>query len=157
MKIKTVTLNIKKKAVEITTGKGGAFSLPFVKLPKIPTTKNPIVTAFVDPELANSAVTLVYVSAEEESVHLDAFLEYNRDPSHMREITLYSMTVEAVEHLKKSGLSKHEVIRRLATSPSQLYRLLDPTNKKKTIDEMVRLLSVIGCRVEWTIVGDEAA
>jgi len=58
--------------------------------------------------------------------------------------------------MKASGLSKHEVVRRLKTSPSQLYRLLDPTNDRKSIDEMLRLLSVLGYTVEWSVVKQAA-
>jgi len=58
--------------------------------------------------------------------------------------------------MKASHLSKHEVVRRLKISPSQLYRLLDPTNYRKSIDEMLRLLTVLGCRVGWSIVKQAA-
>jgi hypothetical protein len=52
----------------------------------------------------------------------------------------------------KSGLSKHELVRRLKTSPSQLYRLLDPANYTKSMDEMCRLLAVLGYRLEVQLV-----
>ncbi len=38
--------------------------------------------------------------------------------------------------------------RRLGTSASQLYRLLDPTNYKKSVDQMLALLLVLGCDVD---------
>lgn len=69
---------------------------------------------------------------------------------------LHQLTVEATKLLRKSHLSKHEVTRRLKTSPSQLYRLLDPTNKAKSIDEMLKLLSVLGYCIEWNIALDVA-
>jgi hypothetical protein len=47
-------------------------------------------------------------------------------------------------------------VRRLKTSPSQLYRLLDPANYKKSMDEMMRLLAVLGYRVEVQLVEDAA-
>ncbi len=58
----------------------------------------------------------------------------------MRNLTLYKLTLKARKLLKESKLPKRELARRLATSPAQIYRLLDPTNYKKTIDQMVRLL-----------------
>jgi hypothetical protein len=58
--------------------------------------------------------------------------------------------------MKASNLSKHEVVRRLRTSPSQLYRLLDSSNYRKSIDEMLRLLTVLGCKIEWSIVKQAA-
>ncbi|MEK6705085.1 MAG: hypothetical protein AABZ06_04805, partial [Bdellovibrionota bacterium] len=93
-------------------------------------------------------VTYVLDSGKEDSVHLDAFLDYNRDPDFMRKITLHNLTVDALKLLKTAGLSKQELIRRLKTSPSQLYRLLDPANYQKSVDEMLRLIAVLGYRVE---------
>jgi hypothetical protein len=127
MKIKSVVVNNRKKALEIETAKG-SLSLPFSKLQLKPTTKDRIKVAYVDSELANNAVTYALESGKEDSVHLDAFLDYNRDPEFMRELTLHNLTVEALRLLKTAGLSKQELIRRLKTSPSQLYRLLDPAN-----------------------------
>ena len=49
------------------------------------------------------------------------------------------------------GLSKREIIRCLGTSPSQFYRLIDPANYQKTIDQMLALLNVLGCEVEFTV------
>jgi hypothetical protein len=61
---------------------------------------------------------------------------------------LHKLTVGALKLVKQSGLSKHELTRRLKTSPSQLYRLLDPTNYRKSMDEMLRLLAALGYRLD---------
>jgi len=155
MKIENVAVNNRKKALEIDTPKG-KFSLPFSRLKLRTSAKDRIKSVYVDSELGNNAVTYVLESGKEDSVHLDAFLDYNRDPDFMREITLHKLTVDAVRLVKKSGLSKHELVRRLKTSPSQLYRLLDPANYKKSMDEMMRLLAVLGYRVEVHLIEDAA-
>ena len=155
MKIRNVSINNRKKALEIETAKG-KFSLPFSKLPTKPSAKDKIQTAYVDSELANNAITYVLTSGKEESVHLDAFLDYNRDPDFLHEITLHKLTVDALKLIKESDLSKHEIIRRLHTSPSQLYRLLDASNYRKSIDEMLRLLAVLGYRVDMKLVKEAA-
>jgi len=89
-------------------------------------------------------------------VHLDAFLDYNKDPDFVRAAALYQLTIAAMGLMRKSSLSKQEVVRRLKTSSSQLSRLLDPTNTSKSLDEMLRLMSVLGYRVEWQIVKEVA-
>lgn len=155
MKIRKVEVNNRKKAIEIETSKG-TFSLPFSKLALKPTVHDKIQSIYVDSELDNRAITYALESGKEDSVHIDAFLDYNRDPDFMREITLHKLTIEAVKLFEKSGLSKHEITRRLKTSPSQLYRLLDPTNYKKSLDEMLRLLTVLGYRVDLKLVKDAA-
>lgn len=155
MKIQKVLVNQRKKTLEITTEKG-SFGLPFSRLPLKPSARAKIKTAYVDSELANRAITYVLISGKEESVHLDAFLDYNRDPDFLRNITLHKLTIDALRLVRKSGLSKHELIRRLKTSPSQLYRLLDPSNYKKSVDEMLRLLAILGYRVDMKLVKEAA-
>ncbi len=76
------------------------------------------------------------VLGREDSVHVDAFMDY----------------AQQVAEKPVFGLSKQEVTRRLRTSPSQLYRLLDSSNYRKSVDKMLRLLSVLGLTVEWNIV-----
>lgn len=151
MKIQHVSINQRKKILEIETAKG-PMSLPFSKLSLKPTATNKIKNVFVDAELNHRAVTYVLESGKEDSIHLDAFLDYNRDPDFMRNAILHDLTVQAVHLLKKSGLSKHELTRRLKTSPSQLYRLLDTANYRKSVDEMLRLLAVLGYRLDVHLV-----
>jgi len=88
---------------------------------------------------------------------LDAFLDYNSDPDFLKNLAIHKLTIDALKAIKSAGLSKHEIIRRLKTSPSQLYRLLDPKNSKKSVDEMLRLLAVLGCDVEWYVSFSEVA
>jgi hypothetical protein len=47
--------------------------------------------------------------------------------------------------------------RRLGTSVPQLYRLLDPTNARKTINQLVSLLHVLDCDVELIVKEKSAA
>lgn len=156
MKIKNVAVNNRKKCIEVDTGQK-KLDLPFSRLRVKPSMRNRIVKVYVDPELGHKGITYHLDSGKEDSIHLDAFLDYNRDPKFLRDIAIHKLSIEAQKAFKHSGLSKHEVIRRLQTSPSQLYRLLDPTNHKKSIDEMLRLLSVLGYEVKWDVVRQEAA
>ena len=60
-------------------------------------------------------------------------------------------TIEADRRLAKAGLSKRELTRKLHTSATQLYRLLDPTNTKKSLGQMVALLRALDCDVELIV------
>ncbi len=155
MKIKRVSVNNRKKSIDIETAKG-ELTLPFSKLSLKPHSKDKIISIYIDSELGNSAVTYRVESGKEDSVHVDAFLDYNKDPDFMRDLVLHKLTVEAIELLKKSELSKHELIRRLGTSPSQLYRLLDPANYRKSVDEMLRLVAVLGYRIDLKLIKEAA-
>jgi Cro/C1-type HTH DNA-binding domain len=51
----------------------------------------------------------------------------------------------------ESPLSRREIIRRLGTSATQFYRLLDQTNYGKSVDQLVSLLQVLDCEVDLLI------
>jgi hypothetical protein len=155
MKIKTVALNNRRKAFEVGTS-SGRFAFPYSKAEPPPSASDPITKVFVDPELANEGLTYVLCSGAEGSVLLEQFLDYNEDPAYLRKVTLYKLTIEAQKRAERSRLSKREMIRRLGTSPAQLYRLLDQTNHRKSIDQMLALLRVLDCDVEF-VVRDRAA
>ena len=146
MKIKSVEINYHKSGLEVTTAKGRYF-LPFLKLRLAPSSRNKIASIGVDKELGSQWVTYTLESGEEDSVPLDAFLEYNRDPEYFRTLVLHQLTVKAQKAVEASGLSKREIIRKLKTSPTQLYRLLDSANYSKTVDQMLKLLACVGIDV----------
>lgn len=147
--IKNVVLNKKKKQMSVELANGQILNLPLAKL-KRGSVEMPE-SIFVDQEMGSKGVTCLFKSGREESIPLDAFYDYNRDPDYLKSILLYKMTLEAVSRLKNLSVSKNELTRRLGTSPSQLSRLLDPKNKSKSIDHMLRLLTVLGCDVEFTV------
>lgn len=128
--------------MEIDTKKGH-FRLPFSKLHLIPSTENRIESIFIDKEVGSEAITYILKSGQQDTVHLDAFLEYNRDPDYFRKLFLYKLALKAIQAVEKSPLSIREIARKLNTSPAQLYRLLDTANYSKTIDQMVRLLTCL--------------
>jgi len=148
MIINTVKVNNRKKCFEILTAKG-LYSLPFSRLRLVPRADNKLVKSYVDKELASRAVTYSLESGEEDSVHLDAFLDYNKDPKYMSKMYLYKLTLMTIEAVEKSRLSKREIARKLKTSPAQLYRLLDTANYRKTLDQMIKLLVSLDHQIEF--------
>ena len=156
MKIKSVTVNNYKKAFEVETAKR-TYSLPFTKCELVPSEKDRVANVYVDPALAKEGITYTLESGGENSLMLDAFLDYNRDPEYMRKMLLYRLTTEALELIEKTDVSKREIARKLHTSPAQLYRLLDAANYSKTVDNMVRLMGVLGVEVDFRIVNPRAA
>jgi hypothetical protein len=150
MKIKSVRCDNRKKAFEVVTH-SRPYWLPFAKLRLRPTRANAVKSVRVDEELGREAFTYELQSGEEDTVHVDQVLDYNRDPRHMRDMLLYKLTLAAQERVKSSSLSKRELIRRLGTSPAQFYRLLDQTNYSKSIDQLMALLSVLDCEVDLVV------
>lgn len=151
MKIRKVALNNRRRQIEATVRSGKTYAMPFAKLDPRPTPKNPVVRAFVDPELGKEAITYVLASGKEGSVHIDHLLEYAQDPSHLAELLVHRLSVEAMRRANSSGLSRRELARRLGTSVPQLYRLLDPANTKKRMTQLISLLHILGFNVDLVV------
>ena len=84
-------------------------------------------------------------------IDIDAVLECNRDPAYLDSLLLHRLTLEAQKAVESSDVSKRELIRRLGTSPSQFYRLLDSTNTSKSVGQMLALLHLLGRDVDVVV------
>ncbi len=150
MKVRAVVGNNRKKAFEIKTSTR-SLVFPYAKVDPPPTVRDPLERVFVDQELDRQGFTYVLSSGREGTVHIEQVLEYNRDPAYLRDALLYRLTVEAQKRVQASPLSKREIIRRLGTSATQFYRLLDQTNYRKTLDQVLSLLHVLDCDVDLVV------
>jgi hypothetical protein len=150
MKIQSVTHNNRKKAFQVRTSKK-TFQLPYSKVDLESSADDPIVRVFVDKELGREGFIYVLKSGKEGIVHSEQVLEYNQDPHYLRDALLYKLTVEAQKRVEASPLSKREIIRRLRTSATQFYRLLDQTNYRKSVDQLLSLLHVLDCDVDLLV------
>ncbi len=150
VKIETVKPNNRRHAFEVVTSRGRLL-LPYSKADPIPTAEDPVAEVSIDEELGREAFAFRLASGAEGTVHVEQVLEYNRDPAYMRDLLLYRLTLEAERRVAVSPLSRREIIRRLGTSPAQFYRLLDPTNYRKSIDGVLGLLQVLECDVELVV------
>lgn len=150
MKIRSVKPNNRRKSFEVTAGKK-RLVFPFAQLEVQPTANDPIANVYVDRELGAEGFTYVLKSGREGTVHVEEVLEYNQDPDHLRDLLLYRLTLEAQQRIAATRLAKREIIRRLGTSPTQLYRLLDQTNYRKSVDQLLRLLQVLDCDVQLVV------
>ncbi len=157
MKIRRVAANNRKAQLELIVYSGEVFPFPYAKLQPRPTSKDKIRSVYVDKELGNEAATYELESGQEGTVHIEHALEYNEDPGYLSELLVHRLTVEARRYLEASDLSRREVARRLRTSVPQLYRLLDTTNKRKSIKQLISLLHVLDCDVELVVKEKPAA
>lgn len=150
MKIRSVKANNHKRVFEVTLSRG-LCPLPYCKVDPEPTAADPIVRVYVDDELGREGFTYSLKSGREGSAHSDDALEYNEDPAYMRDLLLYNLTVRAQECMESSPLSQREIMRRARTSASQVSRLLDVTNKSKSVDKLIVLLGAMDCEVEFVV------
>jgi hypothetical protein len=150
MKIRTVRANNRRRAFEVVAGRQ-RLVFPFARLDAPPSAEDPVARVYVDRELASEGFTYVLQSGAEGTVHVEDVLEYNRDPDYLRDVLLYRLTLEAQERVAATPLAKRELIRRLQTSPTQFYRLLDQTNYRKSVDQLLRLLHILDCEVDVVV------
>jgi hypothetical protein len=147
VKILEVAANNRKHLFEVRTRRQ-TLVFPYAKSDPAPSSDDRVEDLFVDPELGREAFTYRLSSGVEGSVHVDEVLEHNQDPSYMAELTLYRLSQEARSRFESSGLSARQVSQLLQTSPTQLYRLLDPTNYTQSLRQLLSLLFVLGCEVD---------
>src|SRR5690606_5840586 len=99
MRIRSVRVNRRRKLFEIMVG-SRTLTFPFAKLRLQPDVQNPVEAAFVDAELGMEAFTYRLADGSEDTIHVDAVLEYNEDPDHMSELLLHDLTVKARKQLE---------------------------------------------------------
>ena len=157
MKIRSVEINNRRKEFAVRNYSGTQFTFPYSRSNPHPDSKNRIEEVFVDKELANEAITYVLQSGDEGSIHIEQVLEYNEDPAYLAELLTYKLTLEAKQRIEGSGLSRRHIAKRLNTSLPQLYRLLDPANTRKSMNQLVTLLHVLNCSVDMVVKRKDAA
>jgi hypothetical protein len=150
VKVRGVRINNRRKAFEVRTS-SRRLLMPFAKVVPTPTAANPVVRVFVDKDLGSEGFGYVLRSGREGTVHIEQVLEYNKDPDHLRDLLLYALTLEAQKRVAASRLSRREIIRRLGTSATQFYRLLDQTNYRKSVDQLVSLFQILDCDVKLVV------
>jgi hypothetical protein len=150
LKITGVTANNRRQAFEVRT-RGGSFLFPYAAARPSPGRDDRITAVSVDPDMGREGFVYRLESGAEGAVHVDHVLEYNRDPSYMADQFVHELTVLARRAVRESRVSTRELIRRLGTSATQFYRLLDTTNHRKSLKQLVELLGVLGCEVDVTV------
>jgi hypothetical protein len=150
VKIRSVSFNNRRKGFEVRTARA-TYWIPYAKLELQPTSGDKVTRVFVDEELDREGFTYALASGEEGTVHVEQVLDYNRDPGYLRELLVYKLTIEARKRVEASALSRREIIRRLGTSATQFYRLLDTANYRKSLGQLLSLLHVLDCDVDLVV------
>jgi len=147
VKLRGVRANNRTRCFEADTPRG-LLTMPYAKVSPPPSRADRVARVYVDPELGREAFTYELASGREGSVHVDALLEEHEDPAYMVDLLIHRLTIEARRRMDATHLSSREVCRRLGTSATQLYRLLDERDGSTSLRQLMVLLSVLGCQVE---------
>lgn len=157
MKIRSVTPNNRRNEFSVVTRSGAEYAYPYAKADPRPGPEDRIEEVFVDKELGSEAFTYVLASGKEGSTHIEQVLEYNEDPKYLADLLTYKLTLEAQQGIEGSGLSRRHIAKRLRTSLPQLYRLLDPANSNKSMNQLVALLHILNRDVDIVVRKKDAA
>lgn len=137
-----------KKREFVVEAKGNKWIFPYSELSIKPSASDPVISVSKDFELGSQGFNYVLASGKTDTVLLEQVMAYNQAPEYLIDELLYRLTLAAINTLRKKDLTKRQLARRLNTSPAQIQRLFDPTYYRKTIDQMVRLLRVLGYEVD---------
>ena len=151
MKIRSVKSNNRKNEFSMVTYSGTEYSFPYSEADPRPTKDDRIENVAVDKELGKEAFTYFLESGKEGTVHIEQVLEYNEDPKYLAELLTYKLSVEAQKCIEHSDLSRRQMAKRLKISVPQLYRLLDPSNTRKSMTQLVSLLHILDCDVDVVV------
>lgn len=157
MKIRSVNANNRRNEFTIVTRSGVTYTYPYARSEPRPGTEDRIEEVIVDKDIGNEGFTYVLESGKEGTIHLDQVLEYNEDPKYLADLLTYKLTLEARSGVESSGLSRRQIVKQLKTSLPQLYRLLDPTNTNKSMNQLVALLHILNREVDLVIRKKNAA
>ncbi len=157
MKIRSATPNNRRSEFSVVTRSGATYTFPYAMSDPRPSAEDRIEEVFVDKELGNEGFTYVLESGGEGTVHIDQVLEYNEDPRYLANLLTYKLSLEAQQGIESSGLSRRQVAKRLKTSVPQLYRLLDPTNTNKSMNQLIALLHILNRDVDIVVRRKDAA
>ena len=124
---------------------------PFALLTPRPSTKDRFVHSYGDEKLGQQAIWYVLQSGKQGYLSAEQVLTFYREPSDVKATVLWQLTRAAIEHVKQTGLSRRQILRRMRTSSAQLDRILDASNVRKSVDGVLALLEVLGYEVEVTV------
>ena len=105
MKIRSVRHNNRKKVFEVGTSTK-TLVFPFSKAAPTPTTEDPVTELSVDPEAGREAFTYVLHSGRTGTVHVEQVLEYNQDPTYLRDLLLNRLTLKAQKRIPRRARSR---------------------------------------------------
>jgi len=124
---------------------------PFALLDPRPSPKDRFIRSYGDEKLGQQAIWYVLQSGRQGFLSAEQVLTFYREPSDVKGNLLWTLTTAAIEHMKHTGLSRRQILKRLHTSSAQLDRILDASNVRKSVDGVLALLEVLGYEVEVTV------
>ncbi|MDO8526835.1 MAG: hypothetical protein Q7T03_04000 [Deltaproteobacteria bacterium] len=144
-KFKKVAFDNKKRVFHLQYTSGLKMECPYSALG----IKGRVIEAASDSEAGHHSFYFMLENGKKEFVPFDQPLHIAQNPEYVKQQTLYEVTKQLNELIKRAKTPKRELARRLGTSLSQLSRLLDTTNYKKELSRLIELAAMLNYEFKW--------
>jgi|SRR5579884_2821965 len=144
-RFRKVSFDNKKRVFHLEYTSGLKLDCPYSSLG----IKDRIVDAGPDKEVGRHSFYFTTEDGTTDYVPFDQPLHIMQNPEYVKEQTLYQMTKRINEFIRREGVSKRELARRLNTSLSQLSRLLDTTNYTKELSRLIEIAAILDYEFKW--------
>ena len=143
-KIKSVTFSNKTKEIEIEYASKKKYSVHYGQLG---IQKN-IIKAWVDRETGNQSVGFEFEDGSVDYMPYDQPLALNKDPDYLLQDQIEHLVLELNETIKKKGISKKYIAKKLETSENQIFRLLNPSILNKNLEQLYQIAFILNKQIE---------
>lgn len=143
-KIKNVTFSNKTKEIEIEYTSKKKYSVHYGQLG----IRKNILKAWVDHETGNQSVGFEFEDGSLDYMPYDQPLALNKDPDYLLQDQIEHLVLELNESIKKKGISKKFIAKKLKTSENQIFRLLNPSILNKNLEQLYQIAFILNKQIE---------
>lgn len=110
-----------------------------------------VAMVWVDKETRGRSVGIRFENGSEDFMPYDQPLALAKDPEYLLRSQMERVVARIRGVLAKKGISKRYLAEQLGTSDNQVQRLLDPNLLNKNLEQLYRIVTLVGLELEWTI------
>ncbi len=143
-KIKSVTFSNKTKEIEIEYASKKRYSVHYGQLG----IHQNILKAWVDRETGNQSIGFEFEDGSVDYMPYDQPLALNKDPDYLLQDQIEHLVLELNETIKKKGISKKYIAKKLETSENQIFRLLNPSILNKNLEQLYQIAFILNKQIE---------
>jgi hypothetical protein len=107
-----------------------------------------ILRAWVDQETKGKSVGFEFADGTVDYMPYDQPLALNKDPDYLLQDQIERLVLKLNETIKKKGISKKYIAKKLETSENQIFRLLNPSILNKNLEQLYQIAFILNKQIE---------
>lgn len=143
-KIKNIRFSNRTKEIEVEYTSKKKYSVHYGQLG---IQKN-ILKVWIDQETKGKSVGFEFEDGTTDYMPYDQPLALNNDPDYLLQDQIEHLVLELNETIKKKGISKKYIAKKLATSENQIFRLLNPSILNKNLEQLYQIAFILNLQIE---------